>query len=177
MIALNRRAFVAVTAAGVVAPALLSTRQGVAKGMDWMTMSLEARNLAFNNVAHVGPEFARNKTEGWAAASKAVRAQRSQHLDLAYAPGERTKWDLYAAADPSAPCLVHIHGGYWQRGSKEIFACMAEGVLARGWSAALPGYTLAPDASLTQITRELRTALDWFAAQAPAHGIAGPLIL
>jgi len=54
---------------------------------------------------------------------------------------------------------------------------MAEGVLARGWSAALPGYTLAPDASLTQITKELRTALDWFSAQAGAHGIAGPVVL
>jgi hypothetical protein len=84
---------------------------------------------------------------------------------------------LYPATDPNAPCYVHVHGGYWQRGSKEIFACMAEGVLARGWSAALPGYTLAPDASLTQITKELRTALDWFAAEAGAHGVAGPVIL
>src|SRR5262245_21867803 len=54
---------------------------------------------------------------------------------------------------------------------------MAEGVLARGWATTLPGYTLAPDASLTQITKELRTELDWFAAQAGAHGIAGPVIL
>jgi acetyl esterase/lipase len=54
---------------------------------------------------------------------------------------------------------------------------MAEGVLARGWSAALPGYTLAPDASLTQITQELISALDWFAAHAGAHGITGPVIL
>jgi acetyl esterase/lipase len=54
---------------------------------------------------------------------------------------------------------------------------MAEGVLARGWSAALPGYTLAPNASLTQITQELKAALDWFAANAGAHGIEGPVIL
>ena len=49
--------------------------------MDWITMSLEARNLAYNNVEHVGPENARKKTEGWAAASKTLREQRSQHLD------------------------------------------------------------------------------------------------
>src|SRR6516165_12759092 len=54
---------------------------------------------------------------------------------------------------------------------------MARGVLERGWSAALPGYTLAPDESLTQITKELRTALDWFAAHAGAHGIVGPVIV
>src|SRR5262245_30324205 len=145
--------------------------------MNWMTMSLEARDLAFNNVAHAGAEFARKKTEEWAAASTALRARRPTHLDLPYARAERTRWDLYPATDPRAPCFVHVHGGYWQRGSKEIFACMAEGVLARGWSAALPRYTLAPDASLTQITNELRTALDWLAAQAGAHGIAGPVIL
>src|SRR5262249_45066038 len=138
MAVLNRRAFMAVTAAGVVAPTVTAAKEGVAKGMDWMTMSLEARNLAFNNVAHVGPEFARKKTEEWAAASKAFRAQRPKHLDLAYAQADRTKWDLYPATDPKAPCYVHIHGGYWQRGSKEIFACMAEGVFGRRRSAGGP---------------------------------------
>ena len=58
----------------------------------------------------MGPESARKKTEGWAAASKALRTRRPELLDLAYA-------------------------------------------------------------------QELRTALDWFAAQAGAHGIAGPVIL
>jgi arylformamidase len=153
------------------------THSECAAGMDWMTMSLEARNLAFNNVAHVGPNFARRKTEGWAAASKALREQRPEHLDLAYAPRERTKWDLYPATDPKAPCFVHIHGGYWQRGSKEAFACLAEGALAHGWSAALPGYTLAPEAKLTQITDELRTAFDWLDAKAAEHRIEGPVIV
>ena len=72
---------------------------------------------------------------------------------------------------------MHIHGGYWQTRNREAFACLAEGVLARGWSAALPGYTLAPDANLTQIVRELRNALDWLTAQGSAHGIAGPVIV
>jgi acetyl esterase/lipase len=140
-------------------------------------MSLEARNLAYHNVAHVGPDFARTKVESWTAASKVLREQRPKGLNLAYASGERTKWDLYPASDPKAPCFVHIHGGYWQRGSKEIFACLAEGALARGWSAALPGYTLAPDAGLTQITNELRTAFDWLDAKGADYGIAGPVIV
>ena len=174
---IDRRAFVVASAAAVVAPATLNVREIPKAGMDWQTMSLEARNLAYNNVAHVGPEVARKKTESWAAASKVMREQRSKHLDLAYGQGERTKWDLYPASDPNAPCFVHIHGGYWQRGSKEIFACMAEGALARGWSAALPGYTLAPEASLTQITQELRAAFDWLAANGAGYGIAGPVIV
>ncbi len=177
MAALDRRTFVAATAASVVAPTAIGAKEVMEAGMDWMTMSLEARNLAYNNVAHVGPDFARTKTESWTAASKILREQRPVHLNLAYAPGERTKWDLYPATDPKVPCFVHIHGGYWQRGSKEIFACLAEGALAHGWSAALPGYTLAPEASLTQITNELRTAFDWLEAKGVEHGIAGPVIV
>ena len=145
--------------------------------MDWMTMSLEARNLAFNNVAHVGALAVQAKREEWVAASRTLRLLRPGHLDLPYAPGERTRWDLYPAAEPKAPCLVHIHGGYWQRGSREDFACLAEGVLAHGWAAALPGYTLAPAAGLTRIVAELRLALDWLQAEAAGHGITGPVVL
>src|SRR5262249_51409828 len=100
--------------ATAVAPPVGAARGVASTNMDWLTMSLDARNLAFNNVAHVGPDFARRKTEAWAAASQILRAQRPQHLDLAYARGERTKWDLYPASDPDAPCCVHVHGGYWQ---------------------------------------------------------------
>jgi hypothetical protein len=49
--ALNRRAFVAATAASVVAPTVARAKECPAAGMDWMTMSLEARNLAYFNVA------------------------------------------------------------------------------------------------------------------------------
>src|SRR5262249_17232957 len=138
MVVLNRRAFMAMTAAGVVAPAVIGAKGVVAKGMDWMTMSLEERNLAFNNVAHVGPEFARNKTDGWAAASKALRTQRPKHLDLAYAQADRTKWDLYPATDPKAPCYVYIHGGYYLRARTEIFFFVVLGVFWRGWVGGAP---------------------------------------
>ena len=36
---------------------------------------------------------------------------------------------------------------------------------------------LAPDASLTQITKELRAAFDWLAAQSATHGIEGQVII
>lgn len=145
--------------------------------MDWNAMALDARNLAYNNVEHVGPAFARDKTESWRQKSLGTRARDSGHLDLPYADAARTKWDLYPSENPNAPCLVHVHGGYWQRGSKEIFACLTEGVRAHGWSAALPGYSLAPDASLSQIVSELRLALDWFAENARHHGVGGAVIL
>ena len=72
---------------------------------------------------------------------------------------------------------MFIHGGYWQRNSKDQFANLIAGPYAHGWAAALPGYTLAPDASLTEIVAEINAALDWLAAHGPAHGIAGPVVL
>jgi len=143
--------------------------------MAWDTMPSAARDAAYNNGAAV-PEST-HIIEGWIAASKRFRLERPEHLDLAYGAGERNKWDLFPARDPSAPCLVWIHGGYWQARSRESFACFAEGVLAHGWSAALPGYTLAPEATLSEIVREVRSALDWLAAEGSAHGIQGPIVL
>ena len=48
---------------------------------------------------------------------------------------------------------------------------------ARGWAGALPGYTLAPDATLTEIVAEINAALDWLAANSRAHGIDGKVVL
>ena len=92
-------------------------------------------------------------------------------------PGARTAFDLYPAAKARAPCLVFIHGGYWQRNSRELFAAYAEGLALNGWSVAMPGYTLAPQASLTTIVEEIGAALDWLADHGPAHGVAGPVVL
>ena len=72
---------------------------------------------------------------------------------------------------------MFIHGGYWQRNSREMFASLIAGPYAHGWAAALPGYTLAPDASLTEIVAEINAALDWLAANGAAHGINGKVVL
>ncbi len=141
--------------------------------MNWGSLSRAEREAAYNNRAAADGDgwIAR-----WTEMSSAVRAAHPGHLDLAYGPLERNCWDLFPAADPAAPCLVFIHGGYWQRNTREIFACMTEGVRAHGWAAALPGYTLAPAARLTDIVAEIRTAFDWLAAQGSVHGISGSII-
>jgi len=138
-------------------------------------MSRAERDAAYNNSAAVADSA--EHLARWTTASAAWRAAHPAHLDIPYAANERTKWDLYPGADADAPCLVHIHGGYWQRNGREVFACLAEGVARQGWSAALPGYTLAPNASLTGIVGELRTALDWLQSHRAAYEIAGPIVL
>lgn len=142
---------------------------------DWRAMDPRTLDDAYSNSRAV-PE-AQAMIAGWAEDSARLRAARPGGLDLPYGTGEREKWDLFPAADSGAPCLVFIHGGYWQRNGRESFACFMEGALAAGWSAALPGYTLAPEASLSRIADEIRRALDWLAAEGPRRGVAGPVVL
>ena len=141
----------------------------------WPLLSQAERDAAYDNNKAVADSAAliaaRNE------ASAIYRAAHGAALDLAYGPRERNKIDLYPAADPSAPCLFFIHGGYWQRNSRELFAMLAEGMTAHGWSVAIPGYTLAPEASLTEIAQEIRQALDWLAAEGASFGIAGGIVL
>ena len=143
--------------------------------MDWEALSRAERDAAYNNTAAVADSAA--LCDARIAASAAFRAAHPGALDLAYGTRERNRWDLFPAADPAAPCLVFIHGGYWQRNSRDGFSVLAEGVRRHGWSAALPGYTLAPDASLSGIVAEIFAALDWLAGAGAAHGIAGPLVV
>lgn len=138
-------------------------------------MTPEALSAAYDNAGAVAG--ARDIVMGWAADSALRRAETPAGMDQPYGPGERQAWDLFPAADPKAPCLVFIHGGYWQMNSRQGFSCMVDGLRAAGWSAALPSHTLAPQASLTAIAAEMRQAMDWLAAEGPRHGIAGPVLL
>jgi acetyl esterase/lipase len=141
----------------------------------WGLLSQAERDAAYNNTAAVADSPVLNAAREFA--SSVFRTTNGMHLDLRYGKRDRNTWDLFPVSDPDAPCLVFIHGGYWQRNSKEQFANLIGGPHARGWAAALPGYTLAPDASLTEIVAEVRTALDWLGAHGPAHGINGPIVL
>jgi arylformamidase len=70
---------------------------------------------------------------------------------------------LPPAADPQAPTLAVIHGGYWQMNDKENFAFFAKGLLPLGINLALTEYTLAPAARLDRIVAEVRRSVRWLA--------------
>jgi arylformamidase len=141
----------------------------------WAELTQRERDAAYdNNAATVDSAAlaaARNE------ASAAFRARDGWRLDLAYGAEPRQKWDIYPAAESRAPVLIFIHGGYWQRNSRELFAIMAQGALASGLTVSMPGYTLAPEATLTRIVGEIRAGLDWLAREGAAHGAGGPAIV
>src|SRR6266702_6252731 len=142
---------------------------------NWSGLSQAERDAAYENNAAIKNSAAliaeRNEASG------RLRGTLKSHLDLPYGERANNKIDLYPAAKPDAPCLVFLHGGYWQRNSRDLFAMLVEGVAAHGWSVAIPGYSLAPEFPLTDIVAEIPRALDWLAAHGASYGVAGPVVL
>ncbi|PJG56406.1 alpha/beta hydrolase [Bradyrhizobium forestalis] len=141
----------------------------------WSELTQAERSAAYDNNAAVknSPALIAERND----ASGRMRGTLKSHLDLPYGERANNKIDLYPAANLDAPCLVFLHGGYWQRNSRELFAMLVEGVAAHGWSVAIPGYSLAPEVSLTDIVGEIPHALDWLAAHGASYGVAGPVVL
>jgi arylformamidase len=141
----------------------------------WRGMTRSELDAAYNNSAAVGNSA--EKIAEWTNRSTQTRARPGAVLDIAYGPRPNNRIDIIPGGGSRAPLFVFIHGGYWQRNSKEIFACVAEGPLAKGFDAALIGYTLAPQATLTEIVSEVRAAMRWLRAEGPGFGVAKEKIL
>ena len=142
----------------------------------WRGMNRSQLDQAYDNSGAVTESA--DYLAQWTERSTALKSRQPELLDLAYGPRERNRIDIFRSGVSDAPLFVFIHGGYWQRNSKDIFSCMAEGPLAAGMDVALPGYTLAPDASLSEIIEEVHTAIRWLRREGPALGVAtGKLVV
>jgi arylformamidase len=129
------------------------------------TLDFEAE---YNNRARV-PEYPAI-AERWGKASAAYRARAHAGLDLAYGPGERHKVDLYHPAGGMTavtPLVVFIHGGYWQRGERQLNGHVAEQLNAMGIAVALPSYDLCPAVQVADIVVQMQQCLRmlWRATQ------------
>ena len=131
-------------------------------------------DAAYNNSAAVvdSPDWLAR----WRERSAGVRAASGLKLDIAYGARPRTRFDYFPCGARHAPLFVFIHGGYWQRNEKETFAFVAEGPRAHGIDVAVPGYTLAPQARLTEIVEEMRAVLTHLSRHAGDFGFDGNAI-
>lgn len=93
-------------------------------------------------------------------------------LEQPYGEGERQVFDLFLPVHPPKGLVVFIHGGYWMKLSKSLFSHLAEGPLARGWAVAMPTYTLAPEARISDIVGEIGAFLDHIATK-----VDGPITI
>jgi arylformamidase len=106
----------------------------------------------------------------WWDESAAVRGQRRSRLDLRYGIRPRATLDYFPSGSANAPLFVFIHGGYWQRNEKERFSFLVPGPRAHGMNVAVPGYTLAPEARLSDIVAEIRAALSFLVERSTELG-------
>ena len=104
----------------------------------------------------------------WDRESKAVRATRPCRLDLRY---DTEALDFFPAAKTRSPCLVFIHGGYWQAFGKGDYSFVAPAYQDAGVSVAVIDYTLAPKASMDEIVRQNRAAIAWLYRNSRELGI------
>lgn len=92
--------------------------------------------------------------------------------DLEYGPSPRERLDVVRPVGRDGlPCLIIIHGGFWQEGSKAASGFASEALAAHGWATALLGYTLAPQATLPDIVAEIGRAISYLAENAEALGL------
>lgn len=127
---------------------------------------------AFANAAYI-PD-AESYPPKWAAAAQEFRNGLGERArcDIAYGTGPRHVFDLFLPTTEAHGLVVFVHGGYWKAFDKSTWSHLAAGPLARGWAVAMPSYTLAPDARISEITEEITQAV-----QAAAAEIAGPVRL
>jgi arylformamidase len=106
----------------------------------------------------------------YARLSRKAETSLGGRLNLLYDKGSAETLNLFGAGD-NRPVFLFIHGGYWRALSKEHSAFMAPMLAAQGIATAVPDYTLAPGASLAEITRQMRAAFAFLWHNAPDLGL------
>ena len=97
----------------------------------------------------------------WQKDSALVRRTHAGLLDIAYGTADKERLDFYPAYDHGAPLLVFIHGGWWRSLDKSDFTFVVPAYRRAGFNVALTNYTLAPEASIDEITMQQVRALAW----------------
>ena len=116
----------------------------------------------YNNGAAV-PDWADTLLSRWQRESARVRDASFGVRDAAYGPLARNTLDVFtpkgAAPANGWPALIFIHGGYWQRLSKDDWSVVAAPFIANGIAAVIVGYTLCPQTTIRGITGEIEAAI------------------
>jgi len=137
--------------------------------IDLMFDNAATRAVQYNARASV-EDFDACMTE-YATLAQQAKEQTPGIYDLHYGMGAAERLDLFPAIGQPAPLLVFIHGGYWHSQRKEEACSMAAAFARRGVAVATLEYTLAPEATLAEIVREVRSAIAWLYHHGGQYGI------
>jgi arylformamidase len=116
--------------------------------------------------------------ERWTATSRDVIAAFAPRRDVRYGRGVQETLDLYLPSGTPCGTLMFIHGGWWRALDKSDHAFVVPPFLAQGMAVAVVNYDLCPQASIGEISAEMRRALAFLVREAPRLGIpAAPLVV
>ncbi|MEM7521681.1 MAG: alpha/beta hydrolase [Pseudomonadota bacterium] len=92
--------------------------------------------------------------------------------EIRYGDAPRACYDIFQPiAAEATPCLVFLHGGFWQEGDKGVSGFAAAPWVASGWSYVSLGYDLAPRSSLSAIVAQVEAAIWHLSNSAQDRGI------
>ncbi len=117
------------------------------------------------------PDYDVTVIPDWQARSETARAAMTCKLDIRYGEGERQKLDVYSCRDATAPTLVYIHGGYWQRGDKFLYGFLAQPFVEARMNVVVIGYDLCPAVTITRISEEMREGIAYIWRNAADLGV------
>ncbi|ROR06238.1 alpha/beta hydrolase [Erwinia sp. JUb26] len=142
----------------------------------YKNMNKEELDAAYNNTKAIDnfPEVLRD----FQARSLKTYNKHSWVRDLTYGNKPRQRFDFLSRGVANAPTYIFIHGGYWSNCNKEDFAFIAEGPVAHGMNVILAEYTLAPEATMTDIVNEIKMLIENVIADKHKLGLSNsPLYL
>ena len=119
----------------------------------------------------------------WAQASALARTGAAgARLDVRYGASAGETLDIFPAvqpsarpgaqlgAQPAAPVLVFIHGGYWRSLDKADHSFVAPSFNADGAAVVVPNYALCPAVSIEHITLQMAAVVAWVWRHAASFG-------
>ena len=100
-----------------------------------------------------------------------ARSGKPQFAEQAYGPDSRQRLDLYlpAQTDGLLPLVLWIHGGSWQRGSKD--ACPVKNLTDSGFAVASLNYRYAQQKQFPAQLGDCQKALRWLRAKQARFGV------
>ena len=140
---------------------------------DWMALDRATRDFQLS--PSQSAKDATGVLTAMVAETEAARADPAleSRCDIAYGDGPAARLDLYrpAKAEGPLPCLVFLHGGFWQEGDKSVSGYAARALAKAGWASVGVGYPLTPGVSLTELTQQVHEALRFIHDAADRLGI------
>ena len=95
-------------------------------------------------------------SETWATAQSEAGTRQQ---NIPYGDSARQVFDLFKPVGNVKGLVVFVHGGYWLKFDRTYWFHLAAGAVARGWAVAVPSYDLCPNVRISQITRQIASAI------------------